>query len=340
MLNQRIVNLLFAGLTAGFALGFVTLSGAAAQVVVSPAAPATPAGQEPASKPAKKARANIYDEKADGKAQIAAAVAKARKENKRVLVQWGGNWCGWCHLLHDFFKKDAKVARELLYEYEVVLVDIGQFDKNVELAKSLGAKFDGVPYLTVLDADGKTLANQETGSLEKAKGDGEAGYVPERVLDFLKKHEAKPLVADELLKGAIEAAKKEQKSIFLHFGAPWCGWCHRMEAWMARPEVAAAIAKDFVDVKIDIDRAVGGKAMIEGMCKNYGGPPWFVFLGADGKEIVNSMHPEKGNVGFPQEPHEIEWFMGMLSKVKKNMSDADVATLKSTLEEEKNKRGH
>ena len=44
-------------------------------------------------KPAKKP---LYDESADAKQQIAAALAKAKRENRRVLIQWGGNWCSWC----------------------------------------------------------------------------------------------------------------------------------------------------------------------------------------------------------------------------------------------------
>ena len=49
-----------------------------------------PAVQEPAPKPAP--RAPIFDEQADGCAQIAAALARAKSENRRVLVEWGANW--------------------------------------------------------------------------------------------------------------------------------------------------------------------------------------------------------------------------------------------------------
>src|SRR5882724_10462243 len=74
----------------------------------------------------------IYDEGADAKAQIAAAVVRAGKNNRRVLVQWGANWCGWCHLLHETFASDKDIKKELNYEYDLVLVDVGRFDKNLE----------------------------------------------------------------------------------------------------------------------------------------------------------------------------------------------------------------
>ena len=101
----------------------------------------TPKKAEPAKKP------TIYDEKADAKALISKAVAAAKHSNRRVLVQWGGNWCGWCVLLHDRFESDSKLARKLLYEYDVVHIDS---NSNKELAESYGAdlKKNGVPYLT------------------------------------------------------------------------------------------------------------------------------------------------------------------------------------------------
>jgi hypothetical protein len=84
------------------------------------AAPAPPAG--------KPARPAIYDEQADAHQQIATALLHAKKENRRVLIQWGGNWCGWCHLLHELCASDEQLKNKLLYEYDVVLVDIGHMD--------------------------------------------------------------------------------------------------------------------------------------------------------------------------------------------------------------------
>src|SRR5262245_5605221 len=117
-----------------------------------------PAAAQPAE--AKK-NEKIYDEGADGAAQINAAIAKAKKNNRRVLIQWGANWCGWCHKLHDLFAADRDIKKTLNYEYDVVLVDVGKFDKNMELAAKYGAalKGNGIPYLTVLDGDGKIVTN-------------------------------------------------------------------------------------------------------------------------------------------------------------------------------------
>src|SRR5262245_55240495 len=59
-------------------------------------------------------KADIYDTKADAKQLIAKAVAKAKSENTRVLVMFGGNWCGWCHKLHGTLKSDQGLARTML----------------------------------------------------------------------------------------------------------------------------------------------------------------------------------------------------------------------------------
>ncbi len=88
------------------------------------------AGEQDAKQETKKKRADIYDEAADARADIAAAVARAKKENKRVLVQWGANWCGWCHLLTEHLAQDKDARLKILYEYEVVHVDVGQFDNS------------------------------------------------------------------------------------------------------------------------------------------------------------------------------------------------------------------
>lgn len=297
-----------------------------------PMTPVQPAGAV-ASEPPKRDKKPVYDEKADANVDIANALARANKNNTRVLIQWGANWCGWCILLHNTCRTDAAIAKKLQYEYEVVHVDIGRFDKHTDLAAKYNAdlKNNGVPFLTVLDASGNVLANQETGSLEtKDAPKGKEGHDTAKVLAFLTKHEATPLKAETVLANAQTLAREQGKSIFLHFGAPWCGWCHRLEAWMAKPEVASILAKDFIDLKIDTDRMTGGDALYKARCKKAGGIPWFEFTAADGTALITSDGPE-GNTGFPASADEIAHFGTMLRKVRKNMTEAEIDTLLASL---------
>lgn len=305
------------------------LAAAAASSPCAEAPPAATAGGgegRPAAKP-------VYDETADAAKAIDAAMARAKKNNTRVLIQWGANWCGWCRMLHALFEGDADVGRKLRYEYEVVLVDIGRFDRHMELAAKYGAdlKKNGVPFLTVLSADGSVIANRETDSLEKPPTADPKGHDPAKVLAFLTEHQATPLKAEEVVAAGVAAAAKDGRLVFLHFGAPWCGWCHRLEAWMARPEVAAILAKAFVDVKVDTDRMTGGQALLE---KHSGGRatgiPWFEFLDADGRSRASST-AAGGNIGFPAKPDEIAWFVDMLRSAGAKLTADDVAALEKSL---------
>jgi thioredoxin-related protein len=289
--------------------------------------------EKPAKTEKGEAKKPVYDENADAKAAVDAALAAAKRENRRVLIQWGGNWCSWCVLLHECIKSDRELAKTLRYEYDVVYVDAGKIDKNLQLAAKYEADFKkrGVPYLTVLDADGKVLANQPTDPFETKSEDGKKGHDPKKLIEFLTTHQTKPLKADEVLDAALAEAAKTERNVFLHFGAPWCGWCLRLDAWLARPEVASVLGKDFIDVKIDIDRMTGAKEVLARYnAEANGGIPWFVFLDGKGKEIVNSDGP-KGNIGFPATEDEIAYFATMLQKGKKRLTEKDVEELRKSL---------
>lgn len=286
--------------------------------------------QKTSEQPAKPKRKPIYDEAADAESQIAKAVAKARKENKRVLLQWGANWCGWCHLLHDAMKSD-EIARKVLYEYEVVLVDVGRMDRNLELAAKYEADINkqGLPFITILDGEGRVVANQETSSLE-SKEKGVQAHDREAVMNLLNQHEASPLRAKEVVDQGLTQAKGEKKWVFLHFGAPWCGWCNLMEAWMEQPEVAAILNKAFVDVKVDTDRMVGGQGIQSEYCSEPSGIPWFVFIDGQRPDVQISSQAKSGNIGFPSTDEEIAAFVTMLEKTNR-LTASDIAQLKESL---------
>lgn len=279
--------------------------------------------------PSKKDKPHTYDEKADAKADIAAALVKAKKNNKRVLLMFGANWCGWCHKLHGVFESNSEIGKTLLYEYERVNIDIGKMDKNMDLVKKYGARAEkeGVPFLTVLDADGKAIANQETGALEE--GDH---HDPAKVQEFLNEWTAKPENAKSLFDAAVARAAKQDKKVFLSFGAPWCGWCHRLEDFLAREEIAQVMGKDFVSLKIDVDRMTGAEEIVKRFLPSESdGLPWMALVDSKGGSLITSFGP-KGNVGYPLEPFEIAHFVDMLKKTKTHMTDDDLRKVEQTLQ--------
>ena len=169
------------------------------------------------AKPAKKQvpkRDPIYNPKADATADIAAAVKKAGVERTRVLVMYGGNWCGWCYKLHDLFASDKEIATILLNEYKLVMVDVDT-QHNVMDHYVKKSEQHGVPFLTVLDSEGKVLVNQETGALE----DGPK-HDPKKVKAFLSKWALPAADAEKVLAEGLAEAKRDSKRVLFHVGHP------------------------------------------------------------------------------------------------------------------------
>src|SRR5512142_1674810 len=101
---------------------------------------------------------------------------------------------------------------------------------------------------------------------------------------------------------------------------------------MASKDVAPLLGKEFVSVKIDSDRMPGGQDLLKRLAPKSSGIPWFAFLDGEGRILITCDGPN-GHVGFPAQPHEIAHFKTMLEKVKRNLSDEDIAKLIKSLED-------
>jgi thiol:disulfide interchange protein len=124
----------------------------------------------------------IYDEKADARAEITKALRKAKAKHKRVILVFGANWCFDCHVLDAAFHR-SDLAPIVAANYEVVHVDIGRGEKNQDLMKQYEVPMKrGIPGLAVLDANGKLVYSQKNGEFENARA-----LAPDDFLAFLNK---------------------------------------------------------------------------------------------------------------------------------------------------------
>lgn len=109
----------------------------------------------------------LYKADANAVQDIRRALAVAGKQHKNVLLDFGGNWCIDCHVLENAFHQ-PRIAPLLNENYIVVHVDVGQYEKNLDLAKKYHVNLEkGVPSLAVLDSLGKVL--YATGDFERAR---------------------------------------------------------------------------------------------------------------------------------------------------------------------------
>ena len=102
----------------------------------------------------------LYSETADAHAEIQSALTKAASEKKRVILVFGGNWCGDCQVLNIYFHQSPN-AEILNSNFVLVDVNIGHYDTNTDIADKYGVPVTkGVPALAVLDSKGGVLYSQ------------------------------------------------------------------------------------------------------------------------------------------------------------------------------------
>lgn len=114
----------------------------------------------------------IYDEKADARQQIEAALRETSQPGKpprNIVLVFGANWCPDCHALDAHMRK-PELAALIEKHFIIVKVDVGRMDKNLDIAEKYGVPVKkGIPALAVLDSKGKLLYAQDQGQFSTAR---------------------------------------------------------------------------------------------------------------------------------------------------------------------------
>lgn len=109
-----------------------------------------------------------YDESLDPTDDFAKTIARAKAEDKRIILQVGGDWCGWCSRITDYMSTNTAVRSHLDKNFLVMKVTYpGEYAKDV-LAQY--PKCEAYPHFFILESNGDLLHSQGTGELEEGSG--------------------------------------------------------------------------------------------------------------------------------------------------------------------------
>ena len=118
---------------------------------------------------------NPYNETADAKLEIRQALTQAESAKTPVIVVYGANWCGDCKILDSAMKNGAS-APLLSRDFKIVKVNVGHFDRNLDVAREYGVPLEkGIPAVVILSTKNEVLYATRGGELASARKMGENG---------------------------------------------------------------------------------------------------------------------------------------------------------------------
>jgi thioredoxin 1 len=109
---------------------------------------------------------DIYPPPEQAQADLTAALKEAAAQHRRVIVDFGGNWCTDCHVL-DSYMHDSTNQPLVDANFYVVHINVGRIDQNLDIAERYGIPLKkGVPAIAVLSSHGKLLYSQTGGEFQ------------------------------------------------------------------------------------------------------------------------------------------------------------------------------
>jgi len=121
-----------------------------------------------------------YDPKRNAAQDVDDSIHEAQRTHKRILLEVGGLWCGWCHTLDNFFDAHPDLVQLRDKNFVTVKINFSEENENKEVLSRYGP-IESYPHLLVLETDGKLLLSKDTGVFESGKS-----YNLEELTAFLK----------------------------------------------------------------------------------------------------------------------------------------------------------
>ena len=120
-----------------------------------------------------------FDPTRNAAADLQEAITLAKKKNKRIILDVGGEWCGWCRLMDNYFLKNDSLSKLRDKNFIWVKINYSEENENKEFLSAY-PQIPGYPHLYVLEKDGTFLYSKSTSELEEGKS-----YNLQKFTDFL-----------------------------------------------------------------------------------------------------------------------------------------------------------
>lgn len=113
-----------------------------------------------------------YNETENAEKKIEELVKQAKKENKNIILQAGGNWCIWCLRFNNFVQTTPELKNLVEDNYLYYHLNFSPKNKNEKIFSKYGNPGEkyGYPVFIVLDKNGKQIHTQDSAVLEEGKG--------------------------------------------------------------------------------------------------------------------------------------------------------------------------
>lgn len=234
------------------------------------------------------------------KGTFAQALAKAKKENKKLMVDCYTLWCGPCrYMATNIFPNDTLGA--YMNEHFVCMKLDMEHGEGPERNKTF--QVEAYPTFIFFDADGKEMSRFEGMAMQddfqkrcERILKGEAPISKEDIQKE-KQHRVaeKDTIFDEgkgvnFIKGSevrfadvLAQAKRENKRVLVDFWATWCHACMQMNKTTFRDtRVGNMMNYAFVNYAVDVDHDADAKELVEKF--NIKAFPTYLILNPDGTE--------------------------------------------------------